>query len=111
VSVETFANIRALDKLDLMYNRMKALDINILKLLPYLSKMYPYGNSLRCDCQLQEVWRWCEDHNIETAYTGIAPKCDTPSKAKGLWWGVLENGQWLEGNINFYGDYRNSSYS
>jgi hypothetical protein len=111
VSVETFVNISALDVLDLSYNYMNILDINILKLLPYLSKIYLYGNPLQCDCQLQELWRWCQDRNIETAYMGIAPKCDTPSEVKGIWWGVLENGQCLEGNINFYGDYKNTRYS
>jgi hypothetical protein len=40
-----------------------------------------------------------------------APKCDTPSEVEGLWWGVLEKGQCLEGNIQFYGDYKSTSYS
>jgi hypothetical protein len=111
VSVETFINISALDVLDLSYNYVNIVDINILKVLPYLSKMYLYGNPLQCDCQLQEVWRWCQDRNIETAYEGIEPECDTPSEVKGIWWGVLENGLCLEGHINFYGDYKNTRYS
>jgi Leucine-rich repeat (LRR) protein len=88
VSVETFANVSALQLIDLGENNLKSLDISILKALPKLSKLYVKGNPLHCDCQLQEVWRWCEDHNIQTAYNGIGPKCDKPSEVKGLWWGV-----------------------
>ena len=39
------------------------------------------------------------------------PECDTPSELKGLWWGVIEKGQCLEGNRQYFGDYRNTSYS
>jgi len=28
-----------------------------------------------------------------------------------MWWGVLEKGQCLDGNITYFGDYRNASYS
>jgi hypothetical protein len=111
VSVETFANIRALKVFDLSYNKLRSVDINILKVLPNLSAIYLHGNPLHCDCQLQEVWRWCEDHNIQTTYREIAPKCHTPREVKWLWWGVLENGQCLQGNIQYYGDYKNKTYS
>jgi ABC-type multidrug transport system fused ATPase/permease subunit len=29
----------------------------------------------------------------------------------GIWWGVLEKGQCLDGNIQYYGDYKNTRYS
>ena len=61
--------------------------------------------------QLQEVWRFCEDRNIRVRYGGIPPVCDTPIEVKGMWWGVLEKGQCLQGNIQYYGDYNNTSYS
>ena len=70
VSVETFANVSALKQLDLNYNNLRTVDINILKALPKLSELYLDGNRLQCDCQLQEVWRWCEDRNIRTGYCG-----------------------------------------
>jgi len=111
VSVEKFANVSALKVLDLNYNNLRILDINILKVLPNLSALYLYGNPLYCGCQLQEVWRWCQDHNITTVYKGIAPKCYTPSELNGIWWGVLENGQCIQGNIQYYGDYKNTIYS
>jgi Leucine-rich repeat (LRR) protein len=111
VSVETFANVRALEELDLRENNLSRVDINILKALPYLSALYLNFNPLQCDCQLQEVWRLCKDHNIQTAYKEFAPECDTPSEVKGMWWGVLEKGQCLDGNIQYYGDYKNTSYS
>jgi Leucine-rich repeat (LRR) protein len=69
LSVETFANVSALEMLDLRYNHMKTVDINILRIFPKLSKLYLYGNPIQCDCQLQEVWRWCEDRNIQTVYS------------------------------------------
>ena len=78
--------------------------------MPKLSTLYLYGDPLQCDCELQEVWRWCEDRNIQTAYNGTAPKCETPREVKGMWWGVLEKGQCLEGNIEFYGDYNTKTY-
>jgi hypothetical protein len=111
VSVETFANVSALDVLDLRQNNMRRVDINILKGLPHLSAIYLNFNPLQCGCQLQEVWRWCKDHNIQTADMESAPESDTPREVKGIWWGVLEKGQCLDGNIQYYGDYKNISYS
>jgi hypothetical protein len=110
VSVETFANVSVLERLDLSYNNLSSVDINILKFLPKLSALYLYGNPLQCDCQLQEVWRWCQDHNILTASGKRAPECDTPSEVQGIWWGVLEKGQCLQGNIYYYRIYENTSY-
>jgi len=37
VTVETFANISALDWLDLRYNNLRAIGKNILRILPKLS--------------------------------------------------------------------------
>jgi hypothetical protein len=110
VSVETFANFSALEWLDLSENRLSSVDINILKVLPKLSTLYLDGNPLQCDCQLQEVWRWYQDHSILTASGNRAPRCDTPSEVQGIWWGVLEKGQWLQGNIYYYGYYESTSY-
>jgi len=67
VSVETFTNVSTLERLDLKYNNLGPADINILIALSKLSKIYVYGNRQQCNCQLQKVWRWCEDRNIETA--------------------------------------------
>jgi hypothetical protein len=111
VSVQTFANVTALEWLDLSINKLRTIDINMLKALPKLSALYLRGNPLQCDCQLQEVWRWCQDHNIQTAYWEMEPECDTPSEVQGIWWGVLEKGQCLEGNISYYGDYKHTSYT
>jgi len=111
VSVVTFANVSALETLNLSYNNLTSLDVNILKALRNLSVLHLHGNPLHCDCQLQEVWRWCQDHNITTAYKNIGPRCDTPRKVKGKWWGVLEEVQCLQSYINYPGDYKNTSYS
>jgi hypothetical protein len=95
----SWTNVSALEGLDRRLNKLRNVDINILIALPKLSTMYLFGNLLKCDCQLQEVWRWCEDRNIQTVYWGTWPKCDTPREVEGIWWGVLEKGQCLEGNI------------
>jgi hypothetical protein len=111
VSVETFANVSALEWLDLSNNDLRTVDINILRALPKLSTLYLYGNPLQCDCQLQELWRWCKDHNIRTAYEERKPECATPSEVGGMCWGVLEKGQCLEGKIQYYGDYNSTRYN
>jgi hypothetical protein len=111
VSVETYAKVSALERLDLRYNKLRTVDINILRALPKLSALYLHGNRLQCDCQLQELWRWCEDRNIQTVYNGTASQCDTPSDVEGKWLGVLEKGRCLEGNVEYCGDYKNTSYS
>ena len=36
-------------------------------------------------------------------------KCNTPSEVEGMWWGVLEKGHCLDGNIQYYGDYTNTN--
>ena len=87
LSVQTFANVNALKILNLSDNNLRSIDISILKSLPKLWVLNLEGNRLQCDCQLQEVWRWCQDHNIQTAYKETAPKCDTPSEVKGIGWG------------------------
>jgi len=106
VSVETFANVSAMQWLTLSHNNLRTVNINILRALPKLTTLYLDGNPLQCDCQLKEVWRWCEDRNISALHV----ECDTPSEVKELWWGVLEKGKCLEGNIKFYGDYKNTIY-
>jgi Leucine-rich repeat (LRR) protein len=51
VSGETFANVSALEWLDLSFNSLSSVDINILKVLPKLSALYLYGNWLQCSCR------------------------------------------------------------
>ena len=109
MSVQSLANVSTLESLDLSYNNLRSVDINILEALPTLSTMYLYDNPLQCDCQLQEVWRWCQDHNIQTSNWEIAPECDTPRELKGIWWGVLEKVQCSQSNIHYFGDHRNRS--
>jgi hypothetical protein len=111
LSAETFGNVSALKQLHLDHNSLTTVDINILTALPNLFSLLLYGNPLQCDCQLQKVWRLCEARNITTGDVGRVLECDTPSEVRGLWWGVLEKGECLQGNIQYCGDYRNKSYS
>jgi netrin-G2 len=46
VSVETFANVSELEQLDLSYNNLKSLDINILKVLPKLTHLSLESNEV-----------------------------------------------------------------
>jgi len=105
LSPETFANVSALERLELGDNNLRTVDINILRALPKLSILGLNYNPLQCDCQLKEVWRWCEDRNLLTWLV----QCDTPSEVKGKRWGVLEELQCLEGNTQYYGDCKNTS--
>jgi Leucine-rich repeat (LRR) protein len=80
VSVETFANVSALEWFDMSENNQKTADIKVLRALPELSELYLYGNWLQRDCQLQEVWRWCEDHDRRKWSGEMAAECDTPGE-------------------------------
>ena len=73
LSVETFSKVSALKPLHLGFNNLRTVDINILTALPNLSELYLYGNPLQCDCQLQDVWRRCEDRDIQTVNFGFLP--------------------------------------
>jgi hypothetical protein len=110
VSVETFANVTALEWLDLRYNHLKSVDLNVLKLLPKLSALYVHENTLKCDCQLQEVWRWCQDHDIQTVFEGKRPHCVVPNQGNSLPWGVVEKRRCLEDNIKNRVDYEHKRY-
>jgi reticulon-4 receptor-like 2 len=103
LSVETFANVSALEELGLRNNNLRTLDIDILRALPKLSTLYLQDNPLQCDCQLKEVWRWCEDHNIRTVYGKLVPQCETPGEMKGMGWEMLHNVQCLQDNITYSG--------
>jgi hypothetical protein len=102
LSEETFTNVSALKWLDLSYNNLSSIHTNISIALPNLSTLYLYGNRLHCDCQLKEVWRWCEERNITTVYQEYGPECDAPSNVKGKGWRVLEEQQCLQNNTDNY---------
>jgi len=106
LSVETFANVSALQWLDLSYNNLTTVDINILKALPNLSTLYLNANPLQCDCQLLEVWRWCQDRNIRNV-DKIGWGCINWSR---WWWWDSEKNQCLECNVEYCGDYTNRVY-
>jgi hypothetical protein len=110
ISVETFANVSGLKVLDLSGNHVEIINVNILTLLSKLSTFYIYENPLQCECQLQEVWRWCQNHSITTGISDKAPECDSPSEVEGMWWGVLQHSQCLHDNISFHGHYKSVRY-
>jgi hypothetical protein len=102
VSDETFANVSTLEWLDLSQNNLRSIDINITKLMPKLSTMYLDGNPLQCDCQLKELWRWCQDHNIWIGNMGEDIWCD--GKVMLRW--VLEENQCDQDNISKKFEYK-----
>ena len=59
-----------------------------------------FGNPLLCDCQLKEVWRWCEDHNIKTAPHIEDLKCYSPIKGHVMSLWQLEELQCVQDNIS-----------
>jgi len=99
VSFETFAELPALEWLDLRHNNLSSVDEFILILLPKLSVLYLHDNPLQCDHHLQAVLHQCQYLNIETFYEGKAPECVTLSEVNGLTLGDLEENQTLQDNI------------
>jgi hypothetical protein len=110
ISVETFSKVRDLNKLNLYFNDLKNLDVNILKNLPQLSEFLIYLNPLSCDCQLQQVWRWCQNHSITTGDRYKGPECDSPSEVHGMWWGTLQYSQCFDDRITYHEGYKTLSY-
>ena len=81
---------------------MRSIGINILKSLPKLSTIYVDGNPLQCDCQLQEVWRWCQDHNIWIGNMGEDIWCE----GNVMWQWVLQERQCDQHNISNKFEYK-----
>jgi hypothetical protein len=108
--VATFSKARDLNKLHLCYNHLKTIDVNILKILPQLSEFLIYQNPLRCDCQLQQVWRWCQNHSITTRDGYKGQECDSPSEVDGMWWGTLQHSQCSDDRIIYHEDYNSVHY-
>jgi hypothetical protein len=106
VSIETFANVSTLELLDLRYNNLRSIDINILKSLPKLSKMYLRENPLQCNCQMKELWRWCQDHNIWVDSYEADPECDSQTEGKRKWRWVLEELHCAQDNISNTDEYK-----
>ena len=107
----SYSDVSALELLDFEDNNLRTVDLNILRALPKLSALLLYNNPLQCDCQLQEVRRWCEIHGIQTGYGSWVPECDTLSKVKGMVWGVLEEEECLDLNTKYFWGYRKTHHS
>ncbi|XP_021939816.1 chondroadherin-like, partial [Zootermopsis nevadensis] len=110
VSAETFANVSGLETLDLSGNHLADIDVKIFAVLPQLSTFRIALNPLKCDCQLQQAWRWCQNRNITTDTGDKAPECDGPGEVKGMWWDVLKHSQCLQNQISYHGDYKTVRY-
>jgi hypothetical protein len=108
--VETFSNVTGLNEIDLSENHLKNTDVNILKILPQLSKFLIYKNPLSCDCQLQQVWRWCQNRSIKTGDRYEGPECDSPSEVDGMWWGTLQHSQCFDDRIAYHEGYNSVHY-
>ena len=106
VSVETFANVSTLETLDLRYNKLRSIDIKILRSLSKLSALYLNGNPLQCDFQLKEVWGWCQEHNIATAYTAGIPEFYTLFEIKVNCYLEFEEHQCIQDNISNKFEYK-----
>jgi hypothetical protein len=59
------------------------------------------------ECHLLEVLRSCQNRNIDTGDW----ECDTPREVEGMRLCLLEKGQLLEGNIQYYINCNHTSYS
>jgi Leucine-rich repeat (LRR) protein len=110
LSAKSFQMSPNLESLVLQDNMLKTIDVVILESLPLLKYLPLFGNPMHCDCSLQRVWQWCLKYNIATEYKDQVLKCQSPHQVSGLWWGVLEQANCSDGNVEFQGDYRSATY-
>jgi len=66
--------------------------------------MYLNNNPLHCDCQLKELWRWCQDHNIRRDSFEGYWVCLTPNL--GVVWRVLDEIQCTQVNMSNNVEYK-----
>jgi hypothetical protein len=99
ISVATFSNVTGLDEVELSENRLNN------TILPQLSELLIYRNPLSCDCRLQQVWRWCQNHSITTGDRYKGPECDSPSEVHGMCWGTLQFSQCSDDRITYHEGY------
>ncbi|XP_069696527.1 chondroadherin-like [Periplaneta americana] len=106
VTPKSFENATRLRVLDLRNNHLKTIDENIFIVLPRLTDLLLYGNPLECDCGLLDVWRWCQEHDIEVGKKTEILRCESPEQVSGMWWGVLGKAQCTNQNITFQEGYK-----
>ena len=70
--------------------------------------MYLHGNPLHCDCQLMELWRWCQDHNIRIFPIESYRLCCTPNQD--IVWSVLDEIKCVQDNMCNNGEYKEELY-
>jgi Leucine-rich repeat (LRR) protein len=76
LSAETFANVTALEVLELDSNGLRNFDVNIIKILWHLSTLHLVGNPLKYVSQFKEVLLWGQDLNITISSECDEPECD-----------------------------------
>ncbi|KAM7290279.1 leucine-rich repeat-containing protein 24 [Ixodes scapularis] len=83
---DTFADLETLELLKLDGNRLRTLPPEGLQ-LPPLNSLDLSDNPWRCDCNLRELRRWMQLHNVPLS---VPPKCDAPVRLAQLSWTQLE---------------------
>ncbi|CAN8013032.1 unnamed protein product [Ixodes pacificus] len=83
---DTFADLETLELLKLDGNRLRTLPPEGLQ-LPPLNSLDLSDNPWRCDCNLRELRRWMQQHNVPLS---VPPKCDAPVRLAQLSWTQLE---------------------
>jgi Leucine-rich repeat (LRR) protein len=85
LSGETFANLPALEWIDVRFNQLRTVDVSIFTALPKLNLMLMYPNPIRCDCKLKELVQKCKDIAIWPGDVEVRLNCDTECEEVGKW--------------------------
>jgi hypothetical protein len=85
LSGETFANLPALEWLDVTFNQLSTVDVAILTELPKLKLMLMFPNPIQGDCKLKELAQKYKDIAIWTADIEVRLNCDRESEVVGDW--------------------------
>ncbi|XP_069694838.1 leucine-rich repeat transmembrane neuronal protein 3-like [Periplaneta americana] len=108
ITSKSFENMSYLKEVDFSGNNVKGVDKGLFATIPRLSNLFLTGNPLECDCDLLEVWKWCNEHGVKTARRKRVVKCETPDKMSGMWWGVLDKAQCANSSIILEKDYNSA---
>ena len=77
ISTHLFESSPSLKILDLSKNKLHTFNVNTVKKLKEMSKLFIDGNPFECDCQLYPLWHWSKENDISLINddSGEGPTC------------------------------------
>ncbi|XP_066998011.2 carboxypeptidase N subunit 2 isoform X1 [Anabrus simplex] len=71
LNLDFLSHLQNLTYLDVAYNELTTLDVDVFQNMTYLHTLYVSGNPLLCDCVTSDAINWCISRNIRTAYDDL----------------------------------------